>query len=300
MNGLVIKSPWVELILSGRKTWEIRGRIATPPKKIGLIQSGSGQIQGICDLVDCIGPLSLEQMHHTHDQHRIPLSDLQKLPYEKTYAWVLANAKRFALPIAYRHPSGAVIWVGLSEENVPDYRRLMVEAGTRSDASCMPTRRDRQGTVTPTPATAVSGPTAQGCDTVEATSQVVTDEAQPQSLSTEIMDHCSVTITPGNINNRHIYIGELLKKKGFLPPDVFGCSQSSGRLGKQVRLDVVGLSQPVMTDVPMEADANRPRKFFRERQWVSRFFEHNGITAGDEVIFKKVGEYHYRVSLAKS
>lgn len=26
MNGLVIRNPWVEKILDGKKTWEIRGR----------------------------------------------------------------------------------------------------------------------------------------------------------------------------------------------------------------------------------------------------------------------------------
>jgi len=38
MNGLIIKPKWADLILSGKKTWEIRG----------------SQIFGTVDLVDCI------------------------------------------------------------------------------------------------------------------------------------------------------------------------------------------------------------------------------------------------------
>ena len=33
--------------------------------------------------------------------------------YRQTYAWVVQNARRLERPVAYRHPSGAVIWVRL-------------------------------------------------------------------------------------------------------------------------------------------------------------------------------------------
>ncbi len=39
-RGLLIKSPWVEDILQGRKTWEIRGLITHIRGKIALIRSG--------------------------------------------------------------------------------------------------------------------------------------------------------------------------------------------------------------------------------------------------------------------
>ena len=120
MTGLVIKSPWIDLILQGRKTWEIRGKNTAQRGRIALIKSKSGCIIGTCRLVDCVGPLSLSQLRETTDKHHIPLEGLTELPYEKTYAWVMAEPKLLDQPIPYKHPSGAVIWVRLAAGNVPD------------------------------------------------------------------------------------------------------------------------------------------------------------------------------------
>ncbi len=54
MKGLIIKEAWIDLILDGRKTWEIRGRQTNKREKIGIIQSGTGTVIGTVDLVDCI------------------------------------------------------------------------------------------------------------------------------------------------------------------------------------------------------------------------------------------------------
>ena len=61
MKCLIIRSPHIEKILAGRKTWEIRFRGTQVRGKIGLIQSGSCTVLGTAQLVDCIGPLSLEE-----------------------------------------------------------------------------------------------------------------------------------------------------------------------------------------------------------------------------------------------
>ena len=44
MKGLISKSPHVENILSGKKTWEIRGSNTRIRGEIALIKSGSGTI----------------------------------------------------------------------------------------------------------------------------------------------------------------------------------------------------------------------------------------------------------------
>lgn len=125
MTGLVIKQPWIDLILDGKKTWEIRGSTASIRGKIALIQSKSGKVVGTCDVVGCIGPIALDELRRQHDKHRIPLASLGESPYPKTYAWVLANAVRFQMPLPYQHPSGAVIWVRLSPENCSGYGQLV-------------------------------------------------------------------------------------------------------------------------------------------------------------------------------
>jgi uncharacterized protein YqfB (UPF0267 family) len=131
MTGLVINSPWIDLILSGKKTWEIRGSRTKPRERIALIKSKSGTVVGGCDVVGCIGPLALDRLRAEHEKHRVPLEELDELPYPHTYAWVLENAKPLAQPIAYEHPSGAVIWVTLNEQRVTQFARLAREIAAK-------------------------------------------------------------------------------------------------------------------------------------------------------------------------
>jgi ASCH domain len=41
-RALLIRHPWVDMILDGKKTWEIRGAKTSVREIIGLIPSGSG------------------------------------------------------------------------------------------------------------------------------------------------------------------------------------------------------------------------------------------------------------------
>jgi len=115
ISGLIIKSPWIEKILSGEKVWEIRGTATKKRGWIALIKSGSKKIFGVCRLIDVVGPLSLEEMLNTVDNHLVPLEELKKdgLPYSKTFAWVLDRPVTLEKPLPYSHPSGAITWVSL-------------------------------------------------------------------------------------------------------------------------------------------------------------------------------------------
>jgi hypothetical protein len=57
MSALLIRAPYIDWILDGSKVWEIRGSRTTKLERIGLIQSGTGKVVGVADLVDVIGPL---------------------------------------------------------------------------------------------------------------------------------------------------------------------------------------------------------------------------------------------------
>ena len=119
MDGLLIRSPFNEEILSGIKTWEIRGSNTRKRGIIALIRAGSGLIVGTCELVDVQGPLTLAEMRRNTARHRIPAAYLRdSLPYVRTFAWVLRDAKPLKKSVPYEHPSGAVIWVKLPEFRV--------------------------------------------------------------------------------------------------------------------------------------------------------------------------------------
>jgi hypothetical protein len=118
-KGLVIKSPWSGLILDGYKTWEIRGSRTKIRGRIAIIESGTKQIHGYADVVDCIGPLTGKQLNENVQKHRVEetfnsnIGPKFKMPYARTYAWVLDNVQRLKNPKPYVHPPGAIIWVNL-------------------------------------------------------------------------------------------------------------------------------------------------------------------------------------------
>lgn len=119
MRGLIIRSPWIDHILAGRKTWEIRSKATKVRGTIALIRGGSGLVVGQAELVDSLGPFTFGQLGNRQDMHAVPEADL--VPFMRRYkdqahAWVLDRVVAFEQPIPYEHPSGAVIWVTLSDE----------------------------------------------------------------------------------------------------------------------------------------------------------------------------------------
>jgi hypothetical protein len=128
-HGLVIRKEPLDKILSGTKTWEVRGTRSTRRGPIALIESKSGLVVGIAELTDVVGPLSLAELKRASRKTGFRPS---RLPYDTTYAWVLENARPLTLPVPYRHPSGAVIWVMLDSRV---RRRLRAEVASKSRRS---------------------------------------------------------------------------------------------------------------------------------------------------------------------
>lgn len=110
MKALIIKQPWIDYILEGKKTWEIRGCKTNIRGQIELIQSGSGLVVGSCNIIDC-KELTQNDYSYNTDKHKI--SETATLPYKRTYAWIIAKAVRYKEPRKYKHPQGAIIWVNL-------------------------------------------------------------------------------------------------------------------------------------------------------------------------------------------
>lgn len=110
MKSLIIKKKFLDKIFSGIKTWELRGSKTKIRGLIRLIESGSGLIVGEVELVDCIGPLSQDDLKNNFSYTQYDVG-LNMLKYKNTYAWVLKNPKIYKNPIPYNHPQGAIIWV---------------------------------------------------------------------------------------------------------------------------------------------------------------------------------------------
>jgi hypothetical protein len=109
-RGLLILKEPLDKILAGMKTWEIRGKGTKLRGPIALIESKSGHVVGTCEVVDVEGPLSLAELRRNARRSGFWPS---RLPYARTYAWVVRNARRLSERVPYQHPPGAVIWVCL-------------------------------------------------------------------------------------------------------------------------------------------------------------------------------------------
>jgi DNA (cytosine-5)-methyltransferase 1 len=101
-----------------------------------------------------------------------------------------------------------------------------------------------------------------------------------------------ICVKAGNLRNNHLY---LTGHTDFFPADAFGPSSSKFGIGKELRLDIAGLPEPVYTDIPTELRTGRPRLFFRKRKWVREFFHKHGIRPGDTVAIERISSHHFRV-----
>jgi hypothetical protein len=127
LNALIIRKPWLDRILAGSKTWEIRGSRTKLRGTIGLIESRSGTIVGLCELVDCRGPLTAAEFRRNASKAGMTPAGATLGGYKDTFAWIIANARRLKTPVPYKHPSGAVIWVGLDEATERAVKRRKTE-----------------------------------------------------------------------------------------------------------------------------------------------------------------------------
>jgi hypothetical protein len=114
LNAVPILAPYVDWILEGKKTWEIRSRLTNIRGRIGLIKSKTLTVVGTCEIVDVIGPLTRAMIQKS------ARSKMNEAPKDcadcvGSYAWVLGDVRRLVEPMPYKHPSGAVTWVKLDD-----------------------------------------------------------------------------------------------------------------------------------------------------------------------------------------
>jgi hypothetical protein len=127
-RALLVREPYVSLLLTRRKRWELRGLPTKIRGRIGLIRSGSGLVVGECEIADCIGPLNLETLKRTSNltnKERLEIATDGLPPYihkdgvsSKTFAWVIERPIIYRTPLHYKHPSGAIIFVDLTKPGV--------------------------------------------------------------------------------------------------------------------------------------------------------------------------------------
>lgn len=116
MYGLIIKKYWLDKILSGEKTLEIRGTDTSHVGElIALIESGSSIIKGFCKIQETFS-LDKKRWEAETPNHCVDMTFSElKNRYKKPYAWHFCGILPCTKEITYEHPQGAVIWVDLSK-----------------------------------------------------------------------------------------------------------------------------------------------------------------------------------------
>ncbi len=132
-RALIVRRPWADMIASGVKRWEIRGTSTSLRGPMAIAAAGSGTIVGVCSLAGVLGPLTAEEYQEAWRLWGGAEGTQGPLPYLRTYAWVLTQARPLDPPIPYRHPAGAVIWVKLNREVQACIRRALGPDRTASE-----------------------------------------------------------------------------------------------------------------------------------------------------------------------
>ena len=112
MDGLIIKKKWLNLIVSGKKTIEIRGSNTKKQNEtIYLLESGTHRVVATA-VISSTYPISYSNWTDERDKHcvYITYADIRKR-YKTPYAWVLSKIAPIEDIWHYEHPQGAVIWV---------------------------------------------------------------------------------------------------------------------------------------------------------------------------------------------
>ena len=99
---LILKDRWLDLILSGQKTMEVRGQRVQP----GRYWLGSrGLIRGVAVLDPAAHIKTEDEWASLRPQHCV---FGRKLPYKKTWGMPISSRRSLENPLPYIHPRGAI------------------------------------------------------------------------------------------------------------------------------------------------------------------------------------------------
>lgn len=113
------------------------------------------------------------------------------------------------------------------------------------------------------------------------------------------MNSCTIELTPAAKKHGNIYLTKC--PKDFFPKDIYGASSSKkGKKGNPISLQVAGRDEPVETDIPLDAQTGKPRRFFRDKKWVKEFLSCHKLKPKDKVIIERVSKRTYRLKPTNS
>lgn len=113
--ALTIQEVWLQKILEGSKSWELRGCrcIKHLGQRIALAQSGLGMLVGEATIGECFNVTDVLWEPANMSKHQV--QDRCLVKYCPVYAWTLQDVVRYSEPRPYKRPPGAISWVSLEK-----------------------------------------------------------------------------------------------------------------------------------------------------------------------------------------
>lgn len=281
-RGLIIDTPWIDHILEGRKDWEMRSQATSMRGWIGLIRKGSGQVVGLARLVDCGKALTKDEMIANEAHHRIPPRMIHSGEVAKwCVPWKLTDIRPLAKPIPYKHKSGPVIWVTLSD----DVSRALASVNTDTPPMLCDENSGRSRAVSSV--TQLTERPIRG-DAFTTPKRPARPSAELDSGKRKVI--LRKTITGGSLRNKYIRLSDCLKD---LPEDVIGGGNKIDTAPKELTV-FWGGPTPVHTDIAGD------KKIFRDRSIMRKFIDTAGVREGDVIVLSLSDAYTVHLSLERS
>lgn len=106
---LIVDGPWAQLIVQGKKTWEIRSQTTMIRERIGIALKGTHLLIGEASVIDSF-ELSDEMIRDNFEKRRVEHVE-EYVGDGPAYAWVMSNAREYTQAKEYVRPQGAIKWV---------------------------------------------------------------------------------------------------------------------------------------------------------------------------------------------
>lgn len=274
-SALVIRDPWIDYILAGRKDWEMRKKPIKKRETIGLIRQGSGLVVGTARIVDSLPALSRADYMDHQDRHAIPEEMLDEvLPSGWVHPWVLADVQGLPDPVPYRHNAGAVTFVSLDPEVAQAIEEQLSwepdAANTRSQGGSKAGR------------TSCSTNTAPSSRKSQEPIETMTSAERPVNPGAGQ----AIKLSAGNVNNGHFYLHSV---RHLIPPGGIGGKNKSEE-GKLFTVHFDGRT--------FETDVAGDKMILRKR--FTRIFRRLGAKPGDQVRVAMTGEREWVVTFEQA
>lgn len=283
MKAIVIREPYVSLILTGEKTWEMRKASCRYRGPVALIGKGSGTVVGTAEIVDSLPSIqSPEAYAEAEPMHRVPPS-LQQQAFSDGWRtpWVLTKGRRLISPVPYKHPYGAVIWVGLDK----DVTAQIVAQIQQETSASLPGVRNvalEKGEHPSLGSSTMRSYTVAANDALTLPQRILKENTIGEGhLFDEIR---RVTVTGGNIRNNHVYM-----PLDFFPQEAIGGNNKFDPAARTISVTF----RPGQT---IETDIDRKKRILRARSAVGEFFAVAGVTEGDVLCLRRTSAFCYEIS----